>query len=78
MPQFSKRRTQPTTPETYRRWAAELRERADRIEQCAEQRDPREKSSVTHHLFRLSKMTRDWLERHHATVDGTLMMPPRS
>lgn len=77
MPQFPKRRTQPTTPETYLRWAQELQERADRIRACAHQRGAREKSAVTRHLYRISVETSEWLKRHHATVDGTLMMPPK-
>lgn len=71
MPQFVKRRTQPTRPDSYLRMARLLRQWADRIEACAEQRDPIEKSSVTRLLYRAHVSTRAWLDRHHATVTGS-------
>lgn len=78
MPQFPPRRTQPMRSDSYRRIARLLRGIADRLDACAERRDPTEKRVVTQLLHTLSRDARRWSDRHRATVDGSLELPPRT
>lgn len=76
-PHFSPRRTQPMRPDSYRRIARILRGIADRLEAYAGSVDPRHKTATTSLLHGLSRQARDWWQRHRATVDGSLELPPR-
>jgi len=76
-PQFPRRRTQPMRPDSYLRIARLLRDAADRIERSAPGADRHQKQSLTTALQGLRHQARDWWERHQATADGTLRMPPR-
>lgn len=62
-------------PDSYRRIARLLRHTADRIEACAERQDAQERRTLTMLLHSLSRQTRDWSDRHRATVYGSHEMP---
>lgn len=74
---FRPRRTQPMRPESYLRIALALRARADAIKAAAPGETPQQKRILTMHLASLAHEARHWNQRHRATIDGTLMMPPR-
>lgn len=77
MPQFPPRRTQPMREESYLRIARLLREIADRVEAAAPALDRHQKAALTANLHGLTRSARAWWQRHQATVNGTLLMPPR-
>jgi len=77
MPQFAPRRTQPMRPDSYRRIARLLRVIADRLDACAERRDPAEKRVLTQILNTLSRDAHQWSARHRATVEGYPFRAPR-
>ena len=77
MPQFPPRRTQPMRPDSYRRIARLLREIADRLDVYADSDDSRTQAAITQRLRSLKHQAREWDARHRATLDGTLILPPR-
>lgn len=78
MPQFPPRRTQPMRVDSYRRIARLLHATADKLDAYADMSEPRHQGAVTQMLRTLRHRARYWDERHRATVDGTLTMPPRA
>ncbi len=76
LPQFPARRTQPMRPESYTRVARLLRQFADRLEAAASADDPIKRRALTMALNSLAHAARGWRDRHRATINGTLTMPP--
>lgn len=74
-PQFTPRRSQPMTAESYRIIARKLRAYADRLELAAEGRDRHERQHLTAVLKGLSHAARAWWQRHQATTTGDLTIP---
>lgn len=76
MPQFQRRNTQPMRADSYRRIARLLRGIADKLDACADSDNPHDRAAITQRLRTLKNQARYWWERHHATLDGTLHIPP--
>jgi uncharacterized damage-inducible protein DinB len=63
MTQFTRQILRPLRPQAYRSFARRLRWAAERIERYAEERDPREKASLTRVLHSLARALRHLLDR---------------